>query len=75
MQDFEEHGGGIWPHLSDTDDNDGQYLRKAIEKVLGPIHWGKPETDRLIAEERRLGAEVRCDCGVPGCNKLYDHRK
>lgn len=30
---------------------------------------------KLIEAERALAREVRCECGVPGCNKLYDHRK
>lgn len=33
------------------------------------------DVERLIEAERELAREVRCDCGVPGCNKLYDHRK
>lgn len=35
MGDLEKHGPSIVPHLLDTDDNDGQYLRVAVERVLG----------------------------------------
>ena len=35
MGDLEKHGPSIVPHLLDTDDNDGQYLRTAVERVLG----------------------------------------
>ena len=36
MNKLEEHGASIVPHLLDTDDNDGQRLREAIEKAQPP---------------------------------------
>jgi hypothetical protein len=50
--------------------NDLRDELKAMIRKLNPS-----EVERLAEAERRLGAEVRCDCGVPGCNKLFDHRK
>lgn len=35
MMDLEEFGPSIVPHLIDSDDNDGQYLRDAIYEILG----------------------------------------
>lgn len=32
MQLLEKHGPGIVPHLMDTDDNAGQFLRDALKK-------------------------------------------
>jgi hypothetical protein len=53
MQDFEKHGGAIWPHLSDTDDNAGQRLRDAIDKVLGPVDQ---ETKLAVDLKEEIGA-------------------
>lgn len=52
----------------------------AFVKAVGAYKTRLPgkrvsETERLIEIERALNAEIICDCGVPGCNKLYDHRK
>ena len=33
MSLLEKHGGGIVPHLLDTDDNPGEFLRAALERV------------------------------------------
>jgi hypothetical protein len=33
MAGFEEHGAGIWPHYADTDENDGERLREALEEL------------------------------------------
>ena len=33
MKQLEEHGGAIVPHLLDTDDNPGEFLRQAIYKA------------------------------------------
>ena len=35
MSLLEKHGGGIVPHLLDTDDNPGEFLRAALERVRG----------------------------------------
>lgn len=45
------------------------------EGIGTPAERRGSETERLIELERRLNSEVRCDCGTPGCNKLYDHRR
>ena len=34
MEMLEEHGPKVVPHLIDTDDNPGQYLRNAIDAAL-----------------------------------------
>jgi hypothetical protein len=33
MADLEQHGPSIVPHLMDTDDNDGEYLRRALRDL------------------------------------------
>lgn len=52
-----------------------RFNHESAEVAKEALSVGNSKTERLIQIERRLGAEVRCDCGVPGCNKLYDHRK
>lgn len=56
---------------------ENQDLRNLKEKLMREKYTQKQvgETERLIEIERGLNAKVRCDCGVPGCNMLYDHRK
>ena len=49
-------------------------VQKGITERKDPLNQDH-DIERLIETERALGREVRCDCGVPGCNKLYDHRK
>jgi hypothetical protein len=45
--------------------------REALETCAGK----RNDVQQMIEAERAIASEVRCDCGIPGCNKLYDHRK
>lgn len=50
---LEQHGGAIWPHLSDTDDNAGQRLRNAlaiIERTVKTTFSGPQVTKDIKGE-------------------------
>jgi len=32
-------------------------------------------TEELAEIERAAAQKIICDCGTPGCNKVYDHRR
>ena len=31
--------------------------------------------EEMVAREIDAGKQIICDCGTPGCNRVYDHRR
>ena len=47
MNGFEKHGASIWPHYSDNDDNDAEFLRQRVQNILGD--WQPMDRDIALA--------------------------
>lgn len=53
MAKLEHYGAAIWPHLSDTDDNEGEYLRQALRDLGIEADWIAPAEPR--SDQRHNG--------------------
>ncbi len=64
MNDLEEWGGKIVPHLIDSDDNDGQFLRNVVFDVLGDYEPNEIEFAMMRPDNFTIGRATRLAAAI-----------